>query len=85
MTSDRLPQEDYEVIDAATCEPGPRRARLSGGSLFDDFVFCCVGPFRDVTLEQLEVRTAAVRLGSGSGSGSAPAPARLRLRDSFVG
>ena len=49
-------QDSYEAIDGATGEPGPRRARLNGGELFAGFVFCCVGPFRDVTMDQLEVR-----------------------------
>ena len=54
-----LPKDDYEAIDGATGEPGPRRARLSGGVLFSDFVFCCVGPFRDVTLENSRRRLAS--------------------------
>ncbi|KAF0305279.1 Breast cancer type 1 susceptibility [Amphibalanus amphitrite] len=75
-----LPEEDYEAIDSATGEPGPRRARQTGGALFADFTFCCVGPFRDVTMEQLESLIGQ----SGGAVASSPAalasaPGRVRL------
>jgi len=45
-------EEPYEVLDMDG-ENGPWRARQSTKLLFNDFEFCCVEPFTDVTAQQL--------------------------------
>ncbi|XP_037069502.1 BRCA1-associated RING domain protein 1-like [Pollicipes pollicipes] len=76
-----LPEETYEAIDAATGEPGPRRARQTGGALFADFAFCCVEPFRDVTLQQLEdlIRQSGGAVAASPEELSAAPARRVRL------
>ena len=45
-------EEPYEVLDMDG-ENGPWRARQTTKLLFQDFEFCCVEPFTDVTVQQL--------------------------------
>ena len=45
-------EEPYEVLEMEG-EDGPRRSRHSRTLLFQDFEFCCLEPFTDVTVDQL--------------------------------
>ncbi|OAD58095.1 Breast cancer type 1 susceptibility protein like protein, partial [Eufriesea mexicana] len=45
-------EEPYEAVDSRTLEAGPRRSRLSEKRLFEGFMFLCIGPYSDVSVEQ---------------------------------
>ncbi|XP_076172541.1 uncharacterized protein LOC143149233 isoform X2 [Ptiloglossa arizonensis] len=47
-------EERYEVVDCRTLEAGPRNSRLRERDLFAGFVFLCIGPYVDVSIEQYQ-------------------------------
>ncbi|XP_012269615.2 breast cancer type 1 susceptibility protein homolog [Athalia rosae] len=55
MNQKRLKQEeDYEVLDNDSLEPGPRRSRLRTRGLFEEYAFVCMEPFSDISLHQVK-------------------------------
>ena len=48
-------EELYEVVDCRTLEAGPRKSRLREKGLFEGFVFFCMGPYVNVSVEQYQV------------------------------
>ncbi|KZC13599.1 Breast cancer type 1 susceptibility protein like protein [Dufourea novaeangliae] len=49
-----ISEERYEVVDCTTLEAGPRNSRLRQKDLFEGFVFLCVEPYVDVSVEQYQ-------------------------------
>ncbi|XP_046619451.1 breast cancer type 1 susceptibility protein homolog [Neodiprion virginianus] len=49
-----LEEEDYEVVDSDTHEPGPRRSRLSKTGLFDEFAFTCMAATSEIPVSNLQ-------------------------------
>ncbi|XP_046744589.1 breast cancer type 1 susceptibility protein homolog isoform X2 [Diprion similis] len=49
-----LEEEDYEVVDSDTQEPGPRRSRLSKKGLFDEFAFTCMATTSEIPASELQ-------------------------------
>ncbi|XP_053974472.1 breast cancer type 1 susceptibility protein homolog isoform X1 [Hylaeus volcanicus] len=47
-------EERYEAVDNGTLEAGPRKSRLREKDLFEGFVFLCIGPYSDVSVEQYQ-------------------------------
>nr|XP_012144204.1 PREDICTED: breast cancer type 1 susceptibility protein homolog isoform X1 [Megachile rotundata] len=45
-------EERYEAVDCGTLEAGPRNSRLRKRDLFEGFVFLCIGPYVDVSVDQ---------------------------------
>lgn len=48
-------EEPYEAVDSRTLEAGPRKSRLREKGLFEGFMFLCIGPYSDVSVEQYKV------------------------------
>ncbi|XP_076237920.1 uncharacterized protein LOC143181422 [Calliopsis andreniformis] len=47
-------EEPYEAVDCRTLEAGPRNSRLRQRGLFEGFVFFCLGPYVDVSVDQFQ-------------------------------
>lgn len=63
-------EERYEVVDCRTLEAGPRNSRLRERDLFAGFVFLCIGPYVDVSIEQYQVKFQNISTASGGRNAS---------------